>query len=149
MNRGGSVVAADELVDHLTFGDANVAERNRKAEFLDEEFHLRLAEADFADEGMIAAIAALRRIGEAKQKALVAARQRLQPRLAPGREGERVARDVGDFCLGLRKALALDQIVARDEIADARGRRFIGRCCRGRRRVQSGASRSKSIRRCV
>ena len=46
-----------------------------------------LADADFADEGMRAAIAALRRIAEREQEALVAARQRLQPHVALGREG--------------------------------------------------------------
>ena len=56
-----------------------------EAELLgDIELDLDLADADLAGEGMGAAVAALRRIAERQQEALVAARQRLQAQVAVG-----------------------------------------------------------------
>src|SRR5208283_5207566 len=71
-------VAAGELVDHLAFGHADVAERDGEAEVPDEQLHLDLPVPYLPDEGMGAALAALGGIGEAEQEALIAARQRLQ-----------------------------------------------------------------------
>ena len=84
MKRGGFGGRALELVDHLAFGQRDRAERHGEAELLGDELDLDLAEADFAGEGMVAAIAALRRIAERQQEALVAARQVLQPQIAVG-----------------------------------------------------------------
>ena len=84
MNRGGLPIAAGKLVHHLALGDLDVSDRNGKSEILDKEFDRRLAETDLADERVIAAVAALRRIGEPEQETFVAARQILQPSVAPG-----------------------------------------------------------------
>ena len=84
MKRGASVA---EPLNWLTIWhsvSAIGAERHREADLLGEEFDLDLAEADFAGEGMVAAIAALRRIAERQQETLVAARQVLQPQVAVG-----------------------------------------------------------------
>ena len=62
------------------------AERHGKADIFGEKFDLDLAEADFAGERMVAAVAALRRVAERQQKALVGARQILQPQIAVGRK---------------------------------------------------------------
>ena len=96
------------------------AERNRKAELGDEHLDLDLAEADLADERMVAAIAALGRIAEPEQESFVAARQRLQPRVASGGKFGRVARDVGDRRAVLGGRAFLDQVVAGDDVDDAR-----------------------------
>ena len=84
MKRGASRGRALELVDHLAFGQRDRAERHGEADILGEEFDLDLAEADFAGEGMVAAVAALRRIAERQQEALVGARQVLQAQIAVG-----------------------------------------------------------------
>ncbi len=86
MKHGASRRRALELVDHLAFGQRDRAERHGEADILGHEFDLDLAEADFAGERMVAAVAALRRIAERQQKALVAARQILQAQIAIGRE---------------------------------------------------------------
>ncbi len=54
---------------HSVSGDR--AERNGKAGILGQEFDLHLAEPDLAGKGVVAAIAALRRISERQQKAFV------------------------------------------------------------------------------
>src|SRR3984957_8092988 len=77
-----AAVATGELIDHLAFGDGNLAERNCEGEVFDEQLDLDLAEADFADERMGAAVAPLGRIGEPEQEPFVAARQILQPCVA-------------------------------------------------------------------
>ena len=144
-----AAVAAGELVDHLAFGDGNLAERNGEAEVFDEQLDLDLAEADFADERMGAAVAPLGRIGEPEQEAFIAARQILQPRVAGRGEGERVAGDVGDRSVR-RRGFAIDQVVASDDVGDARRGRPSGRAgAVGAGAGALGASRSKSIRRCV
>ena len=86
------------------------------------EFELDLADADFADKGMAAGIAALRRIGERKQKAFVAARQRLQPRVAFHRKFHRLARDVAGDVAGGKLAVRLDQVLAGEYVRHARHR---------------------------
>jgi len=128
-------VAALELVDHLAFGDRDASQRRREAEILDEDLDVDVAEADFADERMVAAVAALGGIGEAEQEAFVAARRRLQARVAWGGIARRVARDVGDRRAGLGAYAALDQVVAGDDVGDARhGGLEVGGCRRRRRR---------------
>ena len=86
MNCGGSVA---EPLNWLTIWHsvtAIAAERHREAELLGDELDLDLAEADLAGERMGAAVAALGRIAEREQEALVAAREVLQPQVAVGRE---------------------------------------------------------------
>ena len=119
-----------------------------KAEIVDEHLDRGLAESDLADERMGAAVAALGRVGETEEETLVAARQILQPGVARGGKGERVAGDVGDRRVGPRRELALDQVVAGDEIGDPRRGALRARRGRGRgRRRASAVSRPKSIRR--
>src|SRR6185437_12555433 len=60
-----------ELRDHLAFGQRDRAERHFKTDILGHEFDLDLAEPDFAGKGMVAAIAALRRVAEREQKTLI------------------------------------------------------------------------------
>ena len=61
--------------------------------------------------------------------------QILQARVALGGEGQRVARDVGDGRVRRRRRLALNQVIAGDDVSDARGRRRgAERRCRRRRR---------------
>ena len=92
MNCGG---ASAEPLNWLTIWHSvtrDAAERHGKAELLGHvELDLDLADADLADEGMGAAVAALRRIAERQQEALVAARQRLQAQVA-ARRGTPAAR---------------------------------------------------------
>ena len=107
-----------ELVDHLAFGDADAAERDRKAEFGDVHFDLDFADADFAGEGVRAGIAALGGIAERKQKALVAARQRLQAEVARHRKLQRLAGQVADLAGVV--AIGLDQPLMGEQIGDAR-----------------------------
>src|SRR4029077_7242199 len=90
-----------ELVDHLAFGELDLADRDRETELLGHDLDGHLSAADLACEGMVAAIAALRRIGKAQQETLVAAGQRLQPYVALGRVCGRLARDVADRRLGI------------------------------------------------
>jgi hypothetical protein len=102
VNCGGSVRAL-ELVDHLAFGQLDLADLDREAEFGDLEFDRDLADADFADEGMGPPVAALGGIAERQEEALVAARQRLQAQrrgLAGSSSGSRV-RSGGAF--GVRR----------------------------------------------
>ena len=88
------------------------AERHGEADLFGDELDLDLAEADLADEGMVAAVAALGRVAERQQKAFVAAREILQAQIAVRREGQRLAGEVADAgaVLGLRRGL--DQPVA-------------------------------------
>ena len=103
MNCGGCLGRALELVDHLALGDRDAAERDGEAELRDVELDLDLADADLADEGMGAGIAALGRIAEREQKALVAARQRLQAQVAVQREFERLAGEVAGHVVASRQ----------------------------------------------
>jgi len=65
-----------ELVDHLAFGQArSKPSSTSEAGVLGEELQLDLAKTDFAGEGVVAAVAALRGIAEREQEALVGARQ--------------------------------------------------------------------------
>src|SRR3546814_15846487 len=68
-----------ELIDHLALGHGDLADLDRETQLLRHELDRDLAQADLADEGGVAAIAALGRVAEAQQEALVAARQILQP----------------------------------------------------------------------
>ena len=85
---------AGELVDHLAFGERDLADLDREAQLLRHDLDRDLADADLAGEGVVAAIAALGRIAEGQQEALVAARQVLQAQVAVGREIERLAGEV-------------------------------------------------------
>src|SRR5262245_17380555 len=54
----GLGVRAPELVDHLTLGHDDAAERQSETDLFGEIFHLDLAEPDFAGKRMIAPVAA-------------------------------------------------------------------------------------------
>ncbi len=84
------------------------------------EFDLDLADADFADEGMVAGIAALGGIAERQQKTLVAACQRLQADVARHREFQRLAGDVAGDMVLRHVAIRLDQAFAGEDVGDAR-----------------------------
>ena len=152
MNCGGRPGGALELVDHLAFGDGDPPERHGKAEFLGEELDVDLADADLADEGMGAAIAALGRIAERQQEALVAARQGLQPQVAVGGKGQRLARQVADAAVRARRRIGAPSGLRAPSRSVTRGdgRRFVGAGA-GARRLRAGASASsaKSSSRCV
>src|SRR5262249_42714949 len=105
-----------ELVDHLAFGQRDLAKRHREADILGKELDLDLAKADFTCEGMIAAIAALSRITEREQKAFVAAREILQPQVAVGGEAERLAREIADWLIGPGIRRRLDQAVTTENV---------------------------------
>src|SRR3546814_17115068 len=92
----GRSAQAGELVDHLAFGHGDLADLDGEAEFLRHELHRHLAEADLSGEGMVAPVAALRRLAERQQEALVTAREVLQAQVAPGREAQCPARHVAD-----------------------------------------------------
>src|SRR5262249_23757182 len=81
-----------ELVDHLTFGQRDPAERDGEADLLGEELDLDLAVADLAGERMRAAETPLRRIAQRKQETFVAARKILQAYVAFCGKRERLAR---------------------------------------------------------
>ena len=70
---------------------------------------------------MRAAIAALRRIAECQQEALVAARQRLQPHVARRGKAQRLARQVAGFRLA--GAVGLDQPLVPQDVGHTRHRR--------------------------
>src|SRR5690606_25854850 len=106
-------------------GQSNHAKRRREIQLRYVKLEFDLADADFADEGMGAGIAALGRIGERQQKAFVAARQRLQPRVAVEREFERLARYVGDGTSGSGLAIALNHAFLTENIGNARHRRRV------------------------
>src|SRR3546814_5176778 len=84
-----------ELIDHLALGDGHLADLDREAELLRRELHRHLADPDLAGEGMVVAVAALGRVTERQQPALVAARQVLQPCRTVGRIARRLAGQVG------------------------------------------------------
>src|SRR5271155_4043883 len=102
---------AAELIDHLAFGHGDTAERHGKADLLRRKFHFDFAEPDFAGERMVAAIAALRRIAEREQEALVATGEILEAQIAVCREAQRILRDIADARVVAALRRALDQIV--------------------------------------
>src|SRR5215468_1222383 len=116
---------AFELVDHLTFGHGDRAERHREADLLGEEFDLDLAEADLAGERMGAAEAALSRVAQREQKALVAARKVLQAHVAFGRKRQRLARQIADRCIGWARRGPFDQAVGGEQIDHRAHRRSV------------------------
>src|SRR5262245_37555191 len=123
---------AFELVDHLTLGHRDRAERDRKADLLGEEFDLDLAEADLAGERMGAAETALGRVAEREQKTLVPAREILQANIAFSGKGQGLARQIADHCIGCTRRGALDEPVGGEEVGHRLHRRSVmGR--RGRR----------------
>ena len=133
---------------HSVSGDRS--ERRGEAELGDEHLDLDLAEADFADERMVAAVAALGRIAEPEQEALVAARQRLQPRVARGGKFGRVAGDVGDrravSAGGLRSIRSSPAMMSTTRGVGERG---VGRRGRRRRAGRRPSASAKSISRWV
>src|SRR5262245_5480228 len=85
---------APELVDRLAFRNSNPPQRNREAHLLSEHLDLNLAEPDFPCERMGAAVTALRRVAERKEKSFIATCQVLKPHVAPGRQRKRFAGEI-------------------------------------------------------
>src|SRR5580693_435361 len=108
--------SAAELIDHLAFSHGDTAERHGKADLLRRKFHFDLAEPDFTGERMIAAIAALCRIAEREQEALVAAGEILQAQIAIRRETQGILREIADAHVVAALRRALDQIVGGKQI---------------------------------
>src|SRR3546814_3893817 len=107
---------AGELVDHLAFGHGDLADLDGEAEFLRHELHRHLAEADLSGEGMVAPVAALRRVAERQKEALVTAREVLQAQVAPGREAQWLARQVADRHLVVQCDLLLDEALVVEDV---------------------------------
>ncbi len=112
-----------ELIDHLAFGQRDRTERHGEADIFSHKFHLDLTEANFAGEGMVASIAALRRIAQRQHKPLVGARQILQSQVAIGGKTERLTGEIAHRYLGIRLRRRLDQAVAAENVGNARHRR--------------------------
>ncbi len=132
---GGLRRGALELVHHLAFGDGDLADGDGEAELLDEQLDLHFAHADLADERVVAAVAALRRVAERQQEALVATGEVLQAKVAIGREGKGIARQVADRLSVIHRA-PLDQVLAGDDVRDAGRKAGLRRRRRGRRGVR-------------
>ncbi len=104
----------------------NAPDGDGEAEFGKLDLDIDQPDPDFADEGMGAPVAALRRIPEREEEALVAARQRLQPQVASGRKIERIARDVAGLAAGRRRlhqAFRAERSVTRGATAVGAARR--------------------------
>jgi cell division ATPase FtsA len=78
-----------------------------------------LADADLADEGMVAAEAALDGIAQPEQEALVAARHRLQADVAVGGEGHRLPGQVEGARVALGRNLRLHQPLGAEDVGHA------------------------------
>src|ERR1700688_2508915 len=83
-----------ELIDHLAFSQRDRTKRHREAGIFGKKFNFDLAEADFASEGMVAAVAALRGIAKRQQKTLIRSREVLQSQITICGKAERLAREV-------------------------------------------------------
>ena len=68
-------LAAGKLINHLTFCNFNVPDRDRKAQFFGDQLNFNGAQAYFADKGMAIGVATLGGVGHRQQKALVTACQ--------------------------------------------------------------------------
>src|SRR3546814_9218318 len=75
-------------------------------------------------EGMVAPVAALRRVAERQKEALVTAREVLQAQVAPGREAQWLARQVADRHLVVQCDLLLDEALVVEDVGDPRDRRL-------------------------
>ena len=71
----GFCATACKLIDHLAFGDADIADINGKAQFRRYDFNADMPNADFTNERMCIALAALGGLTQRQQKPLVAARE--------------------------------------------------------------------------
>ena len=67
------ILRGDEAVDHFAFGEQQLANIDAKAQLFRDNLHLHVAAADLAGKRMVAAIAALSRIGQRQQVAFIAA----------------------------------------------------------------------------
>ena len=124
--------AADELVDHLTLGEFDAADRHGVPDLRSVELHLDLADAHFARKGVVVAETALRRVAQRQQKALVAAAESLQALGPAHRKDGRLAGQVAGVRVGpaLVGAIALDQRIGAEQIGHP-GHRFVDRHIRG------------------
>ena len=114
------VLGAGELVDHLAFGQGDVAEIDGEAELLRHVFDRDLADADLADEGVAVAVAALHGIAEAEHEALVAARHRLQADIAIGGEGDGLAGEIEGARITFRRCFLFHKPLGAEDVGHAR-----------------------------
>ncbi len=122
-----------ELVDHLAFGDADAAKREREIQFRHVDLHIHLANADFAGKRVVAAIAALGGVSESKEKTLVAARQRLKALVAIHGKLRRLAGDVAGLAVFRQRTVFLNQAFIGENVGHTRHGFFglaarLGRC---------------------
>ncbi len=104
------------MVDGLAFGQGDFADLDGQAQFGDVHLDRDRADAEFADEGMRPAIAALGGVGHAEDEAFVSAGQRLESERAGCGEFHRFTGEVRGGGVGGR--LPLDQVLAVEEIHD-------------------------------
>ena len=138
-----SLLRTGELVDHLTFGERDFADIDRETEFFGNELNRNFAHPDLTGERMVAAKAALHRVGEAEQEAFVTAREGLQPHVAAGRKLNGITRQVGGARIAAGSALGLHQPFLAENVGYARHgwrQRFRAKMRRRRRRVSASQS---------
>ena len=97
-----------ELIDHLAFGQLHATERDGKTKFGHVELDIHFANADFADERMVIAIAALGGIAECQQETFITACQCLKAQIAFHRECPRFASQVARFVTFRQGTIILD-----------------------------------------
>ncbi len=107
---GRCLGGAFELRDHLAFGQLDRADGDGEAQLFYEDLDFDFAEPDLANEGVRAAVAALRRIAEREEIAFIAAREVLQAQVAAGGKLKRFTGQVADgfFIVGAGRWLRGD-----------------------------------------
>ncbi|CEG10563.1 hypothetical protein BN961_04003 [Afipia felis] len=121
---GGFGFRALELVYHLAFRDGDRSERHGKADLGGDDIDLDFADTDFTGERVVAAVAALRRIAERQQKALIASREVLQAQIPIRGKVQRLAREIADGMVGDVRRRGFDQAVLTENVRYARHRRL-------------------------
>src|SRR5262249_35781430 len=112
-----------ELVHHLTLGHGELADRDRESELLGYQLELDLADADLRCERVIASVAALRRVAQCEEEALVGASQVLEPHVARRGKNERLPRHVADDPCVVVRSFGLDETLAIEDVHHPRGPR--------------------------
>ena len=112
------VFAAMELVDHLAFGHFQVANIDRKTEFIGLQFHTDKTTANLTGKWVGVGVAALGGVTHGQQPAFVTPGQSLQAQRAVGGEHQGVAGQV-TRCCGIHWLGCLQQAFAGQEIIDA------------------------------
>ena len=118
MNWAGSVLEPTNWLTVSHIGHGDLGDIDGKAQFGDIDLDRDHADAQLAHERVIAAIAALGRIGHAQHEALVAPGQRLQAQRPRGGQPQRLAGQVRRR--RVVRGLLLDQPVAVQERGDMR-----------------------------